>query len=129
MKAAGIRTSLRDTQEELATLEKRQSNLPRRFVELRERLCDALGLSSRELPFSAELISVSPDDQRWEPSIEMVLHSFALSLLVPDKHYRVVSSYMNEHRLEDSRAFGQKIVYLRVRERQRRLDGAILDPE
>ncbi|MCP4510678.1 MAG: hypothetical protein GY826_30250, partial [Fuerstiella sp.] len=113
-----LRTRLTETQEELAALEKRQSNLPRRFVEVRQRLCDALGLNVRDLPFAAELISVLPDEQRWEPSIEMVLRSFALSLLVPDKHYRVVSGYMNQNRLSDARGFGQKVVYLRVRERQ-----------
>lgn len=127
--AAGVRTKLRDTQEELAALEKRQSNLPRRFVEVRQRLCDALGLNVRDVPFAAELVAVSSEEQRWEASIEMVLRGFALSLLVPDRHYRVISNYMNQHRLEDSRGYGQKIVYLRVRERQQRLDGSILDPD
>ena len=122
-------TKLRDAEEELATLEKRQSNLPRRFVEVRQRLCDALGLNVRDVPFAAELITVLPDESRWEASVEMVLHSFALSLLVPDRHYRIISTYMNQHRLEDARGFGQKIVYLRVRERQRRLDGSVLDPD
>ncbi|HIK94103.1 MAG TPA: hypothetical protein EYG03_19335 [Planctomycetes bacterium] len=124
-----LRTRLTEAQEELAALEKRQTNLPRRFVEVRQRLCDALGLNVRDLPFAAELISVLPDEQRWEPSIEMVLHSFALSLLVPDKHYRIVSGYMNQNRLRDARGFGRKIVYLRVRERQQRLDGSVLDPD
>ncbi|MEZ6132367.1 MAG: SbcC/MukB-like Walker B domain-containing protein [Planctomycetaceae bacterium] len=128
-KAGGLNASLHDAQEELAALEKRQSNLPRRFVEVRQRMCDALGLNMRDLPFAAELISVLPDEQRWEASIEMVLHSFALSLLVPDKHYRIVGGYMNQHRLQDARGFGQKIVYLRVRERQQRLDGSVLDPD
>ena len=129
LRRGDLRTKLRDAQEELAALEKRQSNLPRRFVEVRLRLCDALGLNVRDVPFAAELISVLPDEQRWEPSIEMVLHSFALSLLVPDRHYRVVSDYMNQHRLADSRGFGQKLVYLRVRDRQKRLDGLVLDPD
>ena len=129
LRRGDLLTKLRDAEEELATLEKRQSNLPRRFVEVRQRICDALGLNVRDVPFAAELISVLPDESRWEASVEMVLHSFALSLLVPDRHYRIISKYMNQHRLEDSRGFGQKIVYLRVRERQRRLDGSILDPD
>ncbi|MEQ9410885.1 MAG: SbcC/MukB-like Walker B domain-containing protein [Fuerstiella sp.] len=124
-----LRTQLHEAQEELAALEKRQSSLPRRFVEVRQQLCDVLGLNPRDLPFAAELISVSPDEPQWEASIEMVLRSFALSLLVPDKHYRIVSGYMDQHRLQDSRGFGQKIVYLRVRERQQRLDGSVLDPD
>ena len=124
-----LRRQLQDQQDELAALEQRKSNLPQTFVDVRERLCDALDLHRRDLPFAAELISVGPDESRWEPSIEMVLRSFALSLLVPDRFYRVVSGYMNAHRLEDRRGFGQKIVYLRVRDRQQRLDGSILDPD
>ncbi len=122
-----LRIRMTEVQEELVALEKRQSNLPRRFVDVRQQLCEALDLPIRELPFAAELISVLPDQQRWESSIEMVLHSFSLSLLVPDKHYRLVSGYMNQNRLRDSRGFGQKIVYLRVRERQQRLDGSVRD--
>ena len=129
VQVASLRTKLEDAQDELEALEKRQSNLPRRFVEVRQRLCDALGLNTRDVPFAAELISVLPEEQQWEASIEMVLHGFALSLLVPDKYYRIISGYMNQHRLEDARGFGQKIVYLRVRERQQRLDGSVLDPD
>lgn len=129
VQAAGLRTQLRDAQEELDALQKRRTNLPRRFVEVRAQLCDALGIPSRELPFAAELISVLPEQQRWEASIEMVLRSFALSLLVPDRLYRVVSSFVNQHRLQDARGFGQKLVYLRVTDRQRRLDGSVLDPD
>lgn len=127
--AGGLKRRLHETQEELTALEKRKSNLPQRLVEVRHRLCDTLGLNVRDLPFVAELVSVLPDEQRWEPSIEMVLHSFGLSLLVPDKHYRIVGGYMNEHRLEDARGFGQKIVYLRVRERQQQPDGSVADPD
>lgn len=129
LRRGDLRTRLKETQEELAALEKRQSNLPRRFVEVRQQICEALDLNARDLPFTAELISVIPEEQRWEASIEMVLRGFALSLLVPDRHYRIVSGYVNQNRLKDARGFGQKIVYLRVRERQQRLDGSVLDPD
>lgn len=129
IQAAGLRTQLRETQDELTALEQRQTNLPRRFAEVRQRLCDALGLHSRDLPFAAELMSVLPEQLRWEASIEMVLRSFALSLLVPDRHYRIVSGYLNDHRLEDRRGYGQKLVYLRVRERRHRQDSSVLDPD
>ncbi|MCP4175091.1 MAG: hypothetical protein GY758_30450 [Fuerstiella sp.] len=124
-----LRTQLMEVQEELAALQQRQSSLPRRLVDVRQQLCDTLGLPVRDVPFAAELISVQPDESQWESSIEMVLHNFSLSLLVPDGYYRSVSSYMNQNRVQDSRGFGQKIVYLRVRERQQRLDGSALDPD
>ena len=124
-----LRTRLAEAQEELGALEKRQSNLPRRLVDVRQQLCNALDLSVQDLPFAAELISVLTDEQQWQSSIEMVLQSFSFSLLVPDRHYQSVSAYLNQNQLRDSRGFGQKIVYLRVRERQRRLDGSVLDPD
>ena len=53
----------------------------------------------------------------WEASIEMVLGGFARSLLVPHRHYPVVSRYIDRTRLVDAGGHGQKLVYLRVGER------------
>lgn len=129
VRTAATRGRLEDLQDELAALDQRRTNLPRHFVEVRRRLCESLRISARDLPFAAELMSVDPAERRWEASIEMVLRSFALSLLVPDRLYQQVSSYVNQNRLQDDRGFGQKLVYLRVSDRQRRLDGSVLDPD
>lgn len=127
VQTAGIRANLKDAEAELAALRIRGSNLPRNFVEVRERLCRALHLNCQELPFAAELIAVAEAHHQWAPSIEMLLRGFALSLLVPERHYMAVSRYMNEYRLEDSRAVGQKLVYLRVGERQQKPNRPALD--
>lgn len=35
----------------------------------------------------------------WEPAIERILHNFALRLIVPEKYYRQVNDYVNNHNL------------------------------
>ena len=86
-----ITNALREDERELQALTQRQGNLPEAFAELRRRLCENLRLPEKELPFAAEVITVKADQREWQPSIEMVLRGFALSLLVPDRYYRVVS--------------------------------------
>ena len=87
-------------------------------MQLRSRLCEDLGLPARDLPFAAELIALKSDQKLWQSSIEMVLRSFGLSLLVPQQLYARVSSYVERTRLADSRDRGQRLVYLRVGERR-----------
>lgn len=119
--------SLRQTEAELQILMQRQGNLPPEYVDVRKRLCDELRLSERELPFAAELIAVKPDQRHWEGSIEMVLRGFALSLLVPERHYKLVSRYVERTPLRDSRGNGQKLVYLMIAERERQVTGPTPD--
>jgi uncharacterized protein YPO0396 len=121
--------SLRDTEAELQLLMKRQGNLPPEYVEMRRRLCDELRLTERDLPFAAELIAVNPDQHDWEASIEMALRGFALSLLVPQRHYLLVSRTIDRTPLRDSRGRGQKLVYRQIAERERQVDGPKLDAQ
>ena len=105
---------------ELQALGARQTKLPEELAEVRRRICEDLRLSEAELPFTAELIMVDPSERAWEASAEMVLHSFARSLLVPVKHYAVVSGHLDRTRIHDDRGRGHRLVYLRVAERQMR---------
>ncbi len=112
-----ITRALKEDERELNSLMQRQGNLPDAFAELRQRICENLRLPEKELPFVAEIVAVKPVQRQWQSSIEMVLRSFALSLLVPERHYRVVSGYVDRTRLVDGRGRGQKLVYLRVGQR------------
>jgi uncharacterized protein YPO0396 len=114
---------LRETEAELQVLMRRQGNLPSEYVEMRRRLCEELRLAERDLPFAAELIAVRSEERAWEGSIEMVLRGFALSLLVPQRNYPLVSRYLDRTPLRDARGHGQKLVYLQVGERERQNDG------
>ncbi len=76
-------------------------------------LCRELKLAPEALPFAGELIAVRPEEADWEGAAERLLHSFALSVLVPDGHYAVVSDWINGHHLNG------RIVYYRVPETAR----------
>jgi uncharacterized protein YPO0396 len=93
---------------ELLSLQARKSNIPARDLELRMRLCRELGLTEDALPFAGELIAVREEESDWEGAAERLLRGFALSVLVPDRHYAAVSDWINGHHL------GARIVYYRV---------------
>jgi len=98
---------------ELEGLNRRRENIPQHCVELRSMLCRDLGLNADDLRFVAELIAVKPEENEWEASIEKVLNSFALSMLVPERLYASVSAYVDRTRLQVS-GRGQRLVYLQV---------------
>jgi uncharacterized protein YPO0396 len=93
---------------ELISLRERRSNIPARSLKLRAWLCAEIGLPEAALPFAGELIAIRPEWSLWEGAAERVLHGFGLSLLVPDEHYRDVSTWINDHHL------GARLVYHRV---------------
>jgi len=129
IKRADFIRRLREDEQEFEALSKRRENLPESFAELRRRMCDVLRLPPSDLPFASELIAVKPEENSWEPSIEMVLRGFALSLLVPERYYQVVSRYADATRITDSSGLGKKLVYLRVGQRQARHGGQPLNDQ
>ncbi len=114
---ANAASRLSEDKRELEALGTRQTKLPENQAEIRRAICENLRLKEQDLPYAAELITVPPEEKEWEPSIEMVLRGFALSLLVPQRLYAVVSAHVNRTRIRDQRGYGQKLVYLRVGER------------
>ena len=105
---AALRNEAEELNAELLSLRSRRSNLPKRSLDLRDRMCRELELNAEALPYAGELIQVMPEQSRWEGAAERVLHGFALSLLVPESHYRAVSDWIN------GRHLGTRIVYYRV---------------
>lgn len=99
---------------ELKSLRGRPSAIPRRQLEVRQRLCAELGLAESELPYAGELLQVREAAADWEGAIERILHGLGLSLLVADRHYAAVSKLVNRQHL------GYKLVYLRTLEHRRR---------
>lgn len=97
--------------DEIASLKRRRSNIPARMLAIRSELCSALNLDAGDLPFSGELIEVRQEERAWEGAAERLLHSFALSLLVPDKHYAAVAIWA------DATHLGSRLVYYRVQSR------------
>ena len=93
---------------ELQSLRSRKSNIPRANLAIRERICFELGLREDVLPFAGELIAVRAAEADWEGAAERLLRGFALSILVPDEHYKAVSDWVNERHLNG------RVVYYRV---------------
>lgn len=121
---------LREEREELELVSQRRSNLPGHLATLRARLCEDLGIRESEVPFAAELMAVRTEDHAWQASVEMVLRPFALSLLVPERLYRRVSTYVERTRLTNHRGEGQRLVYLCVRSPVEQVtDGDRLHPQ
>jgi uncharacterized protein YPO0396 len=105
---AELRNETKELNEELTSLKSRDSSIPRRHLDMRQWLSVELGLDAAELPFAGELIRIRPEEKAWEGAAERLLHSFALSLLVPEVHYAAVSDWINDHHL------GGRLVYFRV---------------
>lgn len=99
---------LKQVTAELVSLRSRKSSIPREHIEKRKQLCQTLHIAEDELPFVGELLEVREEEESWEGAIERLLHNFALSLLVPEKHYPSVMQWV------DRTSLGMRLVYYRV---------------
>jgi uncharacterized protein YPO0396 len=107
---------------EIDSLEKRRSNIESKQIAIRDRLCEAIGLSESGLPYAGELISVKEEDVEWEGAIERVLHNFALSLLVPSEHYTDVTQWVDDTNLR-----GRLVYYKIITDKDRMLRNTAVD--
>ncbi|MEG3924819.1 MULTISPECIES: SbcC/MukB-like Walker B domain-containing protein [unclassified Microcoleus] len=94
--------------DELKSLRKRRSQIPKSNLDIRDGLARSLNLNDTDLPFIGELLQVHEDAREWEGAIERLLRPFGLSILVPEAHYPAVNAYVNRTHL------GGKLVYYRV---------------
>lgn len=107
---------------ELASLEQRTSNLPSEQVDVRDQLCHDLALTPQDLPYAGELLDVHEGHAEWRGAAERVLRGFALSLLVPQRHYDAVADWVNTRRLtvrgRADQLLGARLTYERVPDRR-----------
>lgn len=113
----------RDTvAEELTSLEQRTSNLPAAQIDIRTQLCADLHLTPDDLPYAGELLDVHEEHSTWRGAAERVLRGFALTLLVPQRHYDAVTSWVNGRTLSvrgrGDRLTGARLTYERVPDRR-----------
>ncbi|WP_206475305.1 ATP-binding protein [Microbacterium sp. KRD172] len=104
--------ALTRTNDELAILQGRRSNLDSKLLAVRDRLCAGLGLDEQQVPFAGELIDVADVHEGWRGAAERVLGGFATMMLVAQSDYDAVSRWVNDTHL------GAKLRYLRVPDRQ-----------
>ena len=93
---------------EVEAMKRQSSNIPDHMLELRRRITGGVGLMEDALPFAGELIEVRQDAAEWQGAAERVLRGFALALLVEERHYAAVSTFVNETILR------QRLIYHRV---------------
>ncbi|MEZ0371462.1 MAG: ATP-binding protein, partial [Candidatus Sericytochromatia bacterium] len=86
-------------QNDIQQLNTQKNNITGRSAEIREEIADRLGVSAAELPFVAELLQVRDGANDWEMVIEKVLRSFAMRLIVPERHYSQVNHFVNSTNL------------------------------
>lgn len=98
---------VRAIEAELAGLARRSTNIDEHVVAIRTVMCEALALQAADLPFAGELLQVT--DPAWEPAAERLMRGFALSLLVPERHYADVSRWVDETNLRG------RLVFFRLR--------------
>lgn len=97
-----------DIAQEVESLRRQPSNIPRHMLDLRHSLAMKLGLADEVLPFVGELLEVIPEEASWQGGIERVLHGFALSILVQERNYSALSTLVNSTHLSN------RLVYYRT---------------
>jgi uncharacterized protein YPO0396 len=85
---------------ELESVERHRVNIPREYLAIRMRVCEAAGVPPETMPFAGELIEVRSQYRDWTGAIERLLRGFGLSLLVPETFYRPAAEFINSTRLE-----------------------------
>lgn len=105
-----LRQKQKKLTDELTSLRERPSQIPKRNLDLRARILDALGIAERDVPFVGELLQVRDKERRWTGAIERVLHNFGLRLLVPERHYTRFADYVRQTNLRG------RIVFHRIPE-------------
>jgi uncharacterized protein YPO0396 len=95
---------------EIEMLHQSKNNIPYPLINLRKEMCAALKIDINEILFAGELIQVKTEDIFWQPALEKLLHNFALRLLVPDKHYKKVTNYVNNNNLRS------RLVYIHIKD-------------
>jgi uncharacterized protein YPO0396 len=97
---------------EIEALKRQPSNIPADMLELRSEIATSIGISEKALPFVGELIEVKAEEIAWQGAIERVLHGFALSLLVDERHYAALANHLNSTNL------GRRLVYYRTSQQE-----------
>ncbi|MBL1141861.1 MAG: ATP-binding protein [Proteobacteria bacterium] len=97
-----------EARKEITVMQTQPSNIPSFMLELRQTITDALGLAELDLPFAGELIDVKEHEREWQGAIERVLHGFALSMLISERHYAAFTKYVDETNLK------KRLVYYKI---------------
>lgn len=113
-KKVAIEESIETESKELDSLKQRENQIPLEFLNVREQMAKVLEINETEIPFAGELLKVNEKEKVWEGALERLLKGFGVSMLVPERHYKQISQYINELRLTDKNKRGVKLDYIPV---------------
>ena len=67
-----IEKEIQENKDALNQLKKNDNNISGKEAEIRDMILEAVGASSKEIPFIGEIIRVKDDERKWENSIEKI---------------------------------------------------------
>ncbi|GAA4663164.1 ATP-binding protein [Arthrobacter cryoconiti] len=80
---------------EIASYQRRGTNIDGRSAAARRAICEATGLEAAQMPFAGELVDVAGEHTEWRPAAEKVLRSLATTLLVRSQDIKAVTGAIN----------------------------------
>lgn len=95
-------------QQQITSYLSRKNRIPDDLINARKRLVDILETTEDEIPFVGELLKVKAAEQLWEDSIEKLLHSFSMQLLVPEKFSKAANHFIYNNDMQT------KLVYYKI---------------
>lgn len=88
--------SLNNIKAEILEIEARpDSNIDVRYQQLRDDMIESLDIPNDDLVFIGELLDVKDNEKSWQGAIERALGGLKTTLLVPQKSYSMVTSWLN----------------------------------
>jgi uncharacterized protein YPO0396 len=84
---------------EIQLLRQQKNNITGRVAQIRAEILEHCGATADEIPFIGELVQVLPEETKWEPALENLLHGFALRIIIPTQYYQQATSFINENDL------------------------------
>ncbi|MBI5326860.1 MAG: hypothetical protein HZB80_00980 [Deltaproteobacteria bacterium] len=109
-----IDENIESENKELESLKNRVNQIPLEILNIREQLANDLEIKEEEIPFAGELLKVNESEKDWEGALERLLRGFGISMLVPEKHYRQISEYVNARKLKDNKNRGMRFEYFKA---------------
>ena len=103
-----LTNEIQNTQYILGSFLQRKNRILPELIIVRNNLLELLNIGEDQLPFAGELLRVKEDAKHWEDSIQKLLHSFSLQLLVPEQYVKQVNHFVHTNNLK-TRLVYQKI--------------------
>ena len=94
-----LQTRVETLDTELKHLRTHRTNVPSALDDVRNRIARELGISPRDIPFSAELMSVRPEEAAWEGALERLLESQGKTLLVAHRFIKPAARFIDRTHL------------------------------